>query len=187
LEGIFNFEVNRLSIKTGTRSNLITSLSGGNQQKVLIGRAFSLSPKILILNDPARGIDVGTKREFYQHLKDFAAEGNSVVYMSSELEEFIGLCSRVAVFRNGSIFETLTDADVEPRLILEAMFGQTRGAKAAAKAAGAIQTPRASDKEAQPTNSQAVPPIRIVSSNDAALPKTPVLNPAGRAIKIRYF
>lgn len=192
LEGIFNYEVQRLSIKTGPRSNLITSLSGGNQQKVLIGRAFSLRPKILILNDPARGIDVGTKREFYQHLRDFAAEGNSVVYMSSELEEFIGLCSRVAVFRNGSIFDTLTDADVDPRLILEAMFGQTRGARATAKAAGV--TPLQAGQNAisasvHRTASQSATPIRIVKSKDAPSPepKAPALNPAGRAIKIRYF
>ncbi len=191
LEGIFNYEVQRMSIKTGPRSNLITSLSGGNQQKVLIGRAFSQRPKILILNDPARGIDVGTKREFYQHLRDFAAEGNSVVYMSSELEEFIGLCSRVVVFRNGSIFDTLTDADVDPRLILEAMFGQTRRTKAATKAAGVAApmqaTPHAIGAETPRAASQSAAPIRMVTSNDAPSPKAPVLDPTGQAIKIRYF
>lgn len=175
LESIFDYEVQRLSIKTGPRNNLITSLSGGNQQKVLIGRAFALKPKILILNDPARGIDVGTKREFYQHLRDFAAEGNSVVYMSSELEEFIGLCSRVAVFRNGSIFTTLTDADVDPRLILEAMFGQTRGSKPVARAPGPVPAPAP----------VAPPRIRVVAANDDPAPTT--MDPSGRAIKIRYF
>ncbi len=189
LEGIFNFEVKRLSIKTGPRSNLITSLSGGNQQKVLIGRAFSLSPKILVLNDPARGIDVGTKREFYQHLRDFAAEGNSVVYMSSELEEFIGLCSRVAVFRSGSIFDTLTNADVDPRLILAAMFGQTRGSNSAAIAADAAQVtaPRARDTKTSSAVTQSVPPIRIVAANDAPSSKNLSVDPSGRPIKIRYF
>jgi ribose transport system ATP-binding protein len=190
LEGIFNYEVQRLSIKTGPQSNLITSLSGGNQQKVLIGRAFSLRPKILILNDPARGIDVGTKREFYQHLRDFADEGNSVVYMSSELEEFIGLCSRVAVFRNGSIFDTLTDADVHPRLILESMFGQTRGAKAAAKAnrVTPVQAaPRALAAEVPRFPSQSASAIRIVTSEKAPMTKAPALDPMGRPIKIRYF
>jgi len=76
LEGLFDREVKRLSIKTGPRSNLITSLSGGNQQKVLIGRAFALRPQILILNDPARGIDVGTKQELYQHLRTFVTPKN---------------------------------------------------------------------------------------------------------------
>ncbi len=127
LSDVFDWEVGRLSIKTGAQSNLITSLSGGNQQKVIIGRSFALHPKILILNDPARGIDVDTKRDLYRHLREFASEGNSVVYMSSELEEFIGFCSRVVVFRHGSIFKTFVDADVEPVGILEGMFGRAGG------------------------------------------------------------
>ncbi len=127
LSGVFDWEVERLSIKTGPKGNLITSLSGGNQQKVLIGRAFAKHPDILVLNDPARGIDVEAKAELYKHLRDFAAEGGAVVYMSSELEEFIGFCSRVLVFRNGSIFDEFVDDHVEPVGILEGMFGQTRG------------------------------------------------------------
>ena len=63
LNGIFEWEVDRLSIKTGPRDNLIGSLSGGNQQKVMIARSFAQHPKVLILNDPARGIDVSTKRD----------------------------------------------------------------------------------------------------------------------------
>ncbi|MFT5503214.1 MAG: ribose transport system ATP-binding protein [Gammaproteobacteria bacterium] len=126
LSDIFDWEVERLSIKTGPKSNMITSLSGGNQQKVVIGRSFALHPKILVLNDPARGIDVDTKRDLYKHLREFVDEGNSVIYMSSELEEFIGFCSRVLVFRNGSIFDTFIDEDVEPVAILEGMFGRVR-------------------------------------------------------------
>jgi ribose transport system ATP-binding protein len=132
LSGIFDYEVERLSIKTGPKTNLITSLSGGNQQKVLIGRAFATQPKILVLNDPARGIDAGAKQELYRHLRDFVAEGNSVVYMSSELEEFIGLCPRVVVFRHGSIFDTFVGDEVEPVGILEGMFGQSRSAGSSA-------------------------------------------------------
>ncbi len=126
LDAIFDWEVERLAIRMGERTNKITSLSGGNQQKVLIGRAFALNPKILVLNDPARGIDVGAKAELYRHLRDFAALGKSVVYMSSEIEEFVGFCSRVIVFRNGSIFDQFTGKEIHPKLILEAMFGQTR-------------------------------------------------------------
>ena len=136
LSDIFDWEVERLAIKAGTKSNLISSLSGGNQQKVIIGRALAQQPKILVLNDPARGIDVDTKRELYKHLREFAGEGNSVVYMSSELEEFIGFCSRVVVFRNGSIFETFVDEDVDPVGILEGMFGRVRGGRA--QAAGGV-------------------------------------------------
>ena len=125
LSGAFEWEREKLSIRMGDRGDKITSLSGGNQQKVLIGRAFALSPNILVLNDPARGVDIGAKGDLYVHLKDFAARGKSVVYMSSEIEELIGFCSRVLVFRNGSVFEELIGDEIEPDRILAAMFGQT--------------------------------------------------------------
>ncbi len=125
LGGIFEWEVERLSIRMGERSNKITSLSGGNQQKVLIGRAFALNPDVLLLNDPARGVDVGAKSELYKHLTAFAGRGKSVVYLSSEIEEFVGFCTRVIVFRHGTIFGEFAGAEIEPARILEAMFGQS--------------------------------------------------------------
>lgn len=125
LTGAFEWEREKLSIRMGDRGDKITSLSGGNQQKVLIGRAFALNPNILILNDPARGIDIGAKTDLYAHLKDFAAGGRSVVYMSSEIEELVGFASRVLVFRNGTVFDELTGVDIEPARILAAMFGQS--------------------------------------------------------------
>jgi ribose transport system ATP-binding protein len=127
LEAIFNWETQNLQIRMGARDDKITSLSGGNQQKVLIGRGFATNPDIMILNDPARGIDVSAKSELYRHLGNFAAQGKSVVYMSSELEEFIGFCSRVIVFRAGVIFAVFEAAAINPAIILEAMFGQTTG------------------------------------------------------------
>ena len=126
LNGTFDWEVERLNIKTGPKNNLITSLSGGNQQKVMIARAFTTTPKILILNDPARGIDVGAKRDLYKHLRIFVNEGGTVIFLSSELEEFIGLCHRVLVFRDGGIFETFEKEDINPNVILEGMFGHRK-------------------------------------------------------------
>ncbi len=128
LNGVFEWEAEKLMIKMGARTNKITSLSGGNQQKVLIARAFALNPNVMVLNDPARGIDVGAKTELYSHLRDFAATGKSVVYMSSEIEEFVGFASRVIVFRNGSIFDQFTGSEIEPARILEAMFGHGKSA-----------------------------------------------------------
>lgn len=125
LKSIFVRETENLLIKFGLPEDKITSLSGGNQQKVLIGRGFAMRPEIIILNDPARGIDVGAKTELYKHLRAFAESGKSVVYLSSELEEFIGFATRVIVFRNGSPFDAFTGEGVEPKRILEAMFGQT--------------------------------------------------------------
>lgn len=125
LKTVFEQNVDKLSIKIGLPSDKITSLSGGNQQKVLIGRAFAMKPNILVLNDPARGIDVEAKRELYGHLRDFSKRGQSVIFLSSELEEFIGLCHRVIVFRHGAVFATFLGEEIEPVRILEAMFGRT--------------------------------------------------------------
>ena len=127
LNGIFDWEVDRLSIKTGPRDNLIGSLSGGNQQKVMIARSFAQHPKVLILNDPARGIDVSTKRDLYVHLRNYVEEGNTVVFLSSELEEFIGLCPKVMVFRNGTVFDIFENEKINADTLLEGMFGQTSG------------------------------------------------------------
>ncbi len=127
LNGIYDYEVERLSIKTGSKDNLIGSLSGGNQQKVMIARSFAQHPKILILNDPARGIDVSTKRDLYVHLRQFVEEGNTVIFLSSELEEFIGLCPKVIVFRHGTIFDIFENEKVNADTLLEGMFGQTAG------------------------------------------------------------
>ena len=127
LGAIFRREAENLLIKFGVRSDKITSLSGGNQQKVLIGRGFAMRPDVIVLNDPARGIDVGAKTELYRLLRQFAADGRSVVYLSSELEEFLGFATRVIVFRDGSPFDAFDGHGLEPRMILEAMFGQSDG------------------------------------------------------------
>jgi len=127
LNGIYEYEVERLSIKTGPKDNLIGSLSGGNQQKVMIARSLATHPKILVLNDPARGIDVSTKRDLYTHLRKFVEEGNTVIFLSSELEEFIGLCPKVVVFRHGTIFDIFENEKVNADTLLEGMFGQTAG------------------------------------------------------------
>ena len=124
---IFKREADNLLIKFGMREDRITSLSGGNQQKVLIGRGFAMRPDVIVLNDPARGIDVGAKNELYKHLRTFAGEGKSVVYMSSELEEFIGFATRVIVFRDGKPFDAFDGSTLDPKKVLEAMFGQTDG------------------------------------------------------------
>jgi ribose transport system ATP-binding protein len=121
--GAFKAEVVRLSIKAGAASNKITSLSGGNQQKVLIGRAFAALPRVIVLNDPARGVDLGTKRELYEELRKFAAGGGSVVYLSSEIEEFIGFADRVDVFRDDRLSRSLAGAEIDEQPILAAMFG----------------------------------------------------------------
>ena len=123
LQPIFKWESDKLAVKMGSQDNLITSLSGGNQQKVLIARAFAEKPEVLILNDPARGIDIGAKLDLYRNLRDFASKGKSVVFLSSEVEEFLNLCTRVIVFRNGVISSEFTPP-YSGHGLLNAMFGR---------------------------------------------------------------
>ncbi len=123
LQPVFAWESQRLAVKMGDDQNLITSLSGGNQQKVLIARAFAQKPDVLILNDPARGIDVGAKLDLYRNLSDFAAKGKAAVFLSSEVEEFLNLCTRVIVFRGG-VISAQFDPPFDGHAILNAMFGR---------------------------------------------------------------
>lgn len=127
LNATFRREAENLLIKFGVKEDRITSLSGGNQQKVLIGRGFAMRPDVIVLNDPARGVDVGAKTELYGHLRRFAAEGRSVVYLSSEIEEFVGFATRVIVFRDGAPFDAFDGRGLRTGPVLEAMFGQTDG------------------------------------------------------------
>jgi ribose transport system ATP-binding protein len=127
LQPVFEWESDRLAVKMGSRDNLITSLSGGNQQKVLIARSFAEKPNVLVLNDPARGIDIGAKLDLYRNLRDFAAKGKAVIFLSSEIEEFLNLCTRVFVFRNGAISSQF-DPPFDGHVILNAMFGRRASA-----------------------------------------------------------
>ena len=123
LSPIFEWEASKLAVKMGSRENPIVSLSGGNQQKILIARAFAEKPSVLVLNDPARGIDIGAKLDLYRNLKEFAARGNAVIFLSSEIEEFLNLCTSVHVFRNGSISSEFSPP-FSGHVILNAMFGR---------------------------------------------------------------
>ena len=125
LKKAFNVEKKNLSIVMGKSSNRITSLSGGNQQKVLIGRTLATKPKIIILNDPARGVDARTKRELYLQFKNFVAAGGSVIYLSSEIEEFFDFADQVIVFRGGFPFATIASENISENVILKAMFGDS--------------------------------------------------------------
>jgi len=93
--------VDTMRIKTPTLKTLISSLSGGNQQKVLLGRCLLNEPRILLLDEPTRGIDVGAKYEIYQLMVALAKEGKAVLFVSSEMPELLGLADRILVMSNG--------------------------------------------------------------------------------------
>jgi ribose transport system ATP-binding protein len=93
----------RLNMKYGHISHPVSSLSGGNQQKVAIAKMLTVNPKVIFLDEPTRGVDVGAKSEIHKILRDLAREGVGIIVISSELPELIGLCDRVLVIREGII------------------------------------------------------------------------------------
>ena len=95
--------VERLSIRTPSLEQVVRNLSGGNQQKVVIGKWLTMSPRLLLLDEPTRGIDVGSKDEIYGLLRDLAAQGIAVLFVSSEMEEVLGLADRILVVHEGRI------------------------------------------------------------------------------------
>lgn len=95
--------IETFQIKTATDRLEVSGLSGGNQQKVVLGKWFLTDPKILLLDEPTRGVDVGAKREIYRIISDFARAGGTVVMVSSETDEVLGMADRVVVMRDGRI------------------------------------------------------------------------------------
>ncbi|GHU20283.1 hypothetical protein FACS189475_08910 [Betaproteobacteria bacterium] len=93
----------RLNVKTPSLETLISSLSGGNQQKIVLAKWLLCSPEVLLLDEPTRGIDVGAKFEIYKLITELAQEGKAVLMISSEMEELIGVCDRIYVMAKGRI------------------------------------------------------------------------------------
>lgn len=111
-------QIRRLNIKTPTMDQIINNLSGGNQQKVLIARWLLAQPKILILDEPTRGIDVGAKAEIYHLISELANRGVAVIMVSSELPEILGMSDRVMVMHEGRITGILNKEDADQETIL---------------------------------------------------------------------
>ncbi|MEG1862199.1 MAG: ATP-binding cassette domain-containing protein [Oscillospiraceae bacterium] len=97
------WSINAMNIKTPSQDTTIRSLSGGNQQKVILGRWLLTQPEVLLLDEPTRGIDVGAKYEIYQLIIDLAAKGKSIVMVSSEMPELLGVCDRILVMSGGRL------------------------------------------------------------------------------------
>lgn len=111
----------RIEIRTADVENPILSLSGGNQQKVLFARALATTADTVLMDDPMRGVDIGTKQEVYEILRTEAANGRTFIWYSTEMDE-IALCDRVYVFRDGSIQAELTGDDINEQAVLAASF-----------------------------------------------------------------
>ena len=113
-----------LSIVAPSDAAPITALSGGNQQKVLLARVLALDPRVLLLDDPTRGVDVRTRRLLYDVFRDLAARGLALVMVSTEIEELEHLCDRVLVFRDQAVQARLSRPDITAERIIAAMFGR---------------------------------------------------------------
>jgi ribose transport system ATP-binding protein len=121
-----------LRVKFGDAEDLITSLSGGNQQKVLFGRALAAKPRLLVLEDPTAGIDIGAKYDLYEEIRRSAAAGSSFLWMSSELLETLTLCHRVyAMYRGRIVAEIGQPSLADEDRLLACVLGRAEGGMAA--------------------------------------------------------
>jgi ribose transport system ATP-binding protein len=124
-------EVARLRTKTPSILQKVVNLSGGNQQKVVLGKWLAMSPKVLILDEPTRGIDVGAKAEIYRHMAALAEQGITILMVSSEMEEIIGMSDRVVVMHERRIKGVLSRENLTQQRIATLMTGRTEGIEAA--------------------------------------------------------
>ena len=110
--------VSRLAIRLGSPADPVSTLSGGNQQKVVIAKWLMTEPGIILLNDPTRGIDVGTKQEIYRLLRELADRGAAILFYSTDYDELIGCCDRVAVMYDGAVVRELEGAAITEQAIV---------------------------------------------------------------------
>lgn len=115
--------VREFDIRVGDVSALAGTLSGGNQQKLLLAKIMQIDPDIIIIDEPTRGIDVGTKQQIYTFINALTEQGKSLILVSSEMQEIIGMCDRVVVMRSGHVAGTLSGDDIEEHEIMRYATG----------------------------------------------------------------
>lgn len=120
-EELAKFYIEKLSIKTSSADNAIINLSGGNQQKVIFSRMLALKPILLVLNDPTRGVDVGSKEEIYSIIRELAKNGVSILLLSSEIPEITKLSDTVIVLSRGEIRDVIYDDDITSENIIKSV------------------------------------------------------------------
>ena len=118
--------IKEFSIKTPSIEQLVMNLSGGNQQKLALAKCLSTNPKILILDEPTKGIDVGAKKEIHTFVKELASRGKSIIIVSSELPEIIGMCHRAIVIREGRLVKIFNKEDMNEENLIQAAVGNIK-------------------------------------------------------------
>jgi ribose transport system ATP-binding protein len=119
--------IGSLAVKAASLEQPVRTLSGGNQQKVVVAKLLALGAEILLFHDLTRGIDVGAKAEIFRLMRRLAGEGKSIVFYSSESQELVSMCDRVLVLRGGRIAATLAGGDLTEERILQAAIGAGQG------------------------------------------------------------
>ncbi len=125
-------QIDRLRIKTRSQQTPASQLSGGNQQKIVLGKWLEIAPTVILLDDPTRGVDVGAKREIYEIIRGLADEGRIVLLSSTELLELIGLCDRVIVLYRGRLAGELARDAIDEKTLLHAINVGAMSARATA-------------------------------------------------------
>ena len=118
----------RLNVKAPTVEERVGNLSGGNQQKVVLAKWLSLAPRVLIFDEPTRGIDVGAKAEIYELMRNLARDGVAIMMISSDMEEVLGVSDRVAVMHEGRLTGILEREACSEEAIMRLAVGKTADA-----------------------------------------------------------
>jgi ribose transport system ATP-binding protein len=118
--------INQLNIKTPNQEQIVQFLSGGNQQKVVLGKWLNMRPRVLLLDEPTRGVDVGAKREIYMIMEQLAGEGVAILFVSSEMEEVLGMSDRALVMHEGRITGELARHELTEEAIMHLATGKLK-------------------------------------------------------------
>ena len=110
--------IKKLGIKTPSENQIVALLSGGNQQKVVVGKWLNSRAEVYIYDEPTKGIDVGAKRDMYELIENLAAEGKGAVYATCEFTEILSICDRVYVMYDGEIVKELTVSQTDEKELL---------------------------------------------------------------------
>ncbi|MDF2905824.1 MAG: putative transporter ATP-binding protein [Herbinix sp.] len=129
-EVIADHYIEKLEIKTPTSEQIVKNLSGGNQQKVILARWLATNPELLILDEPTRGIDIGTKAEIQKIVTDLARQGMAVIFISSEIDEMLRCCSRIAILRDMKKIAEVSGTEISEETIMHYIAGGERDEKA---------------------------------------------------------
>jgi ribose transport system ATP-binding protein len=121
MDRVFDEYKERLSIATPSPRQKVLKLSGGNQQKVVIGKWLCTKPKLLILDEPTRGIDVGSKAEIHKLITGLADSGIAIILISSEIPEIMGICSRVITISRGRVTGEFSGSEISEKNLIEAI------------------------------------------------------------------